>query len=144
MIPVPVKPERLFRNKISKRLHNSIDVWPVHDTYTAGVPDHWYSGWVSDLWIEYKYFPALPKRDINLVVGKTPKLSARQQVWLRRKYLQGRDVWVVVGFPEGAVILKNLAWLDTFKVQDMLVPIGQLVGEIEKHCGINDDSVSGL
>ncbi len=141
---MPLKPEHRFRNKVRKKLNRTIDVWSIHDSFTGGVPDHWYSGWESDLWIEYKYFPKLPRKPIDLTSGKHPKLTRLQQHWLNRKLAQGRDVWVVVGFPEGAVILTDgEAWTSAFDASRLMVPLDVLVTSIEHHCGVNNEGLEG-
>lgn len=135
---MPQKPEHLYRTKIRRKLGAAIDVWSVHDSYTAGVPDHWYSGWVADLWAEYKYFPKHPKKNIDLTSGKNPKLTRLQQHWLNRKLAQGRAVWVVVGFPDGGVILKDGAWMHPFDHRELLVTNDELASQILSHCGVED------
>lgn len=133
---MPAKPERTFRNRVTKQLHNSIDTWSVHDSFTAGVPDHWYSGWKADLWAEYKYFPK-SKNKFNLVSGKAPKLSMLQQHWLNRKLKQGRNVCVIVGFPQGALVLDNGEWMNEItEVENKIITVKELAREIEKRCGL--------
>lgn len=89
-----------------KKQHPSLYVWKINDTYQGGVADAYYSG-KSDLWIEYKYVKALPKRDNTLVdIG----LSGLQKEWLAGRHAEGRNVCVVVGSPEGALILPGLSW----------------------------------
>ena len=132
---MPQKPEHAYRTKIRRKLHNSIDVWSIHDSYTAGIPDVWYSGWKNDLWIEYKYFQTLPKKHIDLTAGKHPKLTKLQQHWLNRKLEQGRSVWVVTGFPTGGVILTKGAWMKPFDQHTQAISNDDIVRAIEDHCG---------
>ncbi len=69
--------------------------------------DWWYSGSRSDLWAEYKYLPKLPARAATVI---TPDLSEQQKDWLRGRHTEGRNVCVIVGCPEGAVVYQNLTW----------------------------------
>jgi hypothetical protein len=89
-----------------KKQYPSLYVWKINDAYQGGVADAYYSG-PSDLWVEYKYVKALPKRDNTLVdVG----LSDLQKIWLRARHTEGRNVCVVVGSPEGTLILPGIEW----------------------------------
>lgn len=96
-----VKPENNFIQKVHKRLPPSVYRMKTHNPYVAGVPDCYYSGTKDALWVEYKFVPRLPARvplDINL--------SALQRAWLVGRHNEGRNVAVIVGSPEGAVILR--------------------------------------
>ena len=79
--------------------------WKISDRFTAGVPDSYYSGNTADLWVEYKWVQALPKR-----VAPTPQLSKNQALWLKDQHERGRMVAVILGSPEGAVIYPGLSW----------------------------------
>jgi len=113
-----LKPERRFRQSVTKYL-KSIYVWPINDSYHAGVPDHYYSGPDGDLWVEYKYFPTDRVRFDLLKPEKTPKLTRQQQHWLDSRHEEGRSVWVVVGMPSGGVILINKEWLEPVIVEHL-------------------------
>jgi hypothetical protein len=39
-----------------------------------------------------------------------PNLSDLQKEWLNKRYQEGRQVAVIVGSPEGGVMLSDLAW----------------------------------
>lgn len=77
-----------------------------HNQYNGGIPDVWYSGNRSDLWIEYK-FVTLPKRDTTLIV---PGLSDLQQNWIESRFNEGRNVGVVVGCKSGGVWFDGINW----------------------------------
>ncbi len=114
-----MKPERTFRQSITKYLRG-IYVWPINDSYHAGVPDHYYSGQGGDLWVEYKYYPTDRSR-FNLVSSdKYPKLTRQQQYWLEGRYAEGREIWVIVGMPSGGVILKDFDWMKPVIVEQIL------------------------
>lgn len=83
----------------------------MNNPYRGGTADFWYSGNKADLWIEYKWLKKIPTKTINLSTGDKPSLSALQQKWLCGRIDEGRNVAVVVGFPEGVIILQNKMWL---------------------------------
>lgn len=81
-----------------------------HNTYNAGIADVWYSGEVEDIWVEYKYVEKLPST-INLLDRKKKyALSALQEQWLRERYEEGRNVFVVLGCRQGGVVFKQRKW----------------------------------
>lgn len=73
----------------------------TNNPYVAGVPDCYYSGPRGDLWIEYKYVAKLPVK-----VPVPVDLSKLQRHWLEGRHAEGRNVAVVVGSPEGAIVLR--------------------------------------
>jgi hypothetical protein len=96
---------RSVHNRLKKQ-YPSLYVWKINDAYQGGVADAYYSG-QSDLWVEYKYVKSLPKRDNTIVdVG----LSDLQKIWLRARHTEGRNVCVIVGSPEGVLILPGIEW----------------------------------
>ena len=74
---------------------------------TGGIPDAYYSGNKSDLWVEYKLLNKLPKRQSTLLI---PKLSGLQSKWLKDRYTEGRNVAVILGHLGGSYIFTNLEW----------------------------------
>lgn len=94
--------EHGFIRSIHKKVPSSIYKWKINDNYAGGVADAYYSGNGGDLWVEYKYIKALPAKDTTLVrIG----LSAQQKLWLSNRFKEGRKVVVVIGSPDGTVIL---------------------------------------
>lgn len=83
-----------------------------HNAYTGGVFDVWYSGSVADLWVEYKHItvPVRGSTVIDLRAGKTPAMTALQQLWGRERYAEGRNVAVIIGCKEGGVWLPGTTW----------------------------------
>jgi len=81
-----------YTRKISKLLRRDVYAWKISDRFTAGVPDAYYSGPATDLWVEYKHIPKPPK-----TTNQCPALSSLQQKWLRERMEQGRNVAVIVG-----------------------------------------------
>lgn len=100
-------PENTFIAGVHKHLDESVYRMKNNNIYNAGIADVWYSGRARDLWVEYK-FAVLPKRGTTFVV---PGLSELQKKWLRERHTEGRNVAVIVGCKEGAIILRNpVAW----------------------------------
>jgi hypothetical protein len=100
-----IKPESNFIAKIHKRLPAAIYRMKTNNPYVAGIPDCYYSGSVGELWVEYKFVPKIP---INGMVKVA--LSALQRQWLEGREVEGRNVGVVVGSPEGVVIFHGAAY----------------------------------
>lgn len=101
-------PENTFISSVHRHLPVSLYHMKNHNAYNGGIADVWYSS-KSDLWVEYKFL-ALPKRDkteISLVMGKTPMLSPLQQRWLKDRWSEGRNIYVIVGCKEGGVIFQS-------------------------------------
>jgi hypothetical protein len=98
------KPENVFINSIKRNLPSSVYSMKNNNPFTAGIADVWYSSVGGDMWVEYKW---LHKRPTNSFV---PALTPLQVKWLRDRHTEGRRVYVVVGCPDGAVVLKNLEW----------------------------------
>lgn len=72
----------------------------MHNIYRSGTFDCWYSGNLDDLWIEFKFEPAFPIRDRFIF----PKLSPNQIRWAANRHKEGRNLVVIVGYPQGGVI----------------------------------------
>lgn len=100
------KPENTFIKGVEKYLPPDE---PHHEKmanpYRGGTADSWYSGTKNDLWIEYKWIDKLP---VKVPIGI--ELSALQAEWLKGRKQEGRNVAVVVGSPEGALLLRYPEW----------------------------------
>lgn len=115
------KPESTFTAGINKLIPVVVYREKMHNMYRGGTADLWYSANKADLWVEYKWLAKLPKtREISLVSGATPMLSPLQQKWLNDRYAENRNVAVIVGTPEGAVILLNKQWMQTVRLDTLL------------------------
>lgn len=97
------KPENSFIAGVHKHLPPTLHREKMHNPYRGGTADEWYSGQKSDLWIEYK-FVELPKQAETII---PINLSELQKKWLYDRWREGRNVRVVVGCKEGAVIFSD-------------------------------------
>jgi hypothetical protein len=113
---------RALHTKLPKEIYR----WKISDRFSSGVADTYYSTPKIDLWIEYKFYPkGLPKR-------VKPKLSRLQLKWLRERYNEGRNVFVVVGSPSDCLIFKDQSW-ETHKVsKDEAISRKELITWMEK------------
>ena len=91
--------EHSYIRAVHRQLPDAIHVWKINVRFRNGVPDCWYSGGGADLWVEYKWLATVPKKVFK------PTLSELQKKWLRDRYAEGRRVAVIVGSPQGGVIL---------------------------------------
>ena len=107
------KPENTFRGGVHKYLPRELHHEKMNNPYSSGTADDWYSGSKADLWVEYKFLPKIPQRANVWLVNpdvKKPMLSKLQELWLRGRHVEGRAVAVIIGCPEGGIILRNLQW----------------------------------
>lgn len=116
---------------ILRRKHPKLYVWKINANYAGGVPDAYYS-MKSDLWVEYKYLKSLPQKPETIVQYR---LSELQKDWLIRRDAEGRDVCVVVGSPQGNLILPGTAWRRQITSADF---ISRAVDNIEVAAYIHD------
>lgn len=94
--------EHGFVKAVHKHLSSDVYRWKINDRFTGGVPDAFYAGPASILFVEYKFIYQLPKKTIKT------GLSALQQQWLNRMSEYGLPCWVVIGTEkEGTAVLKD-------------------------------------
>lgn len=106
--------ESQFISAVNKLLPPTVYKWKIHDTYTGGIPDTYYSGDKTDLWVEYKLLRNVPKKH-------TPNLSPLQIKWLREQYNRGRNVAVVIGVQGGkCLLLQDLQWEGQVDVTNLI------------------------
>lgn len=103
------KPENQFISGVHGYLPPKTNPYraKIKNPFVAGIWDWWYSGTRADLWVEYKYLPALPKRDTTLIL---PDLSPLQLQWGAGRHSEGRRMMVVVGHPDGAMLFEDRSW----------------------------------
>lgn len=110
--------EHSFIRSVHRKLPDSLYKWKINDNYEGGVADAYYSGGKGDLWLEYKYVKELPARG-NTVVRTS--LSPQQKLWLNRRHSEGRNVGVVIGSPDGIVLLTSPeAWEKPLILDDFI------------------------
>lgn len=134
--------ESQFTQKIHKALRKKapwLYVWKIRDTLAGGVADAYYSGPNGDMWIEYKYLTALPKRASTKI--KTC-LTEQQLQWLRARGAEGRAVFLVIGSPNGCLILGTkgceIEGVNDITLADFIrsaVDIQQVISLITNVCG---------
>jgi len=105
--------ESAYTRSVNKLLDPEIHAWKINARYAGGVPDCWYSGPKTDLWVEWKLVQKIGKK-------VTPKLSALQKRWLNRRHDEGRNVSVIIGSPAGGVIITHKQWNEPYVVMDIL------------------------
>lgn len=119
-------------------LHSKLDPklirWKIHDTFAGGVPDAFYMGERSTLWVEYKYVKTLPKRpDTKL----STCLTVSQQLWLDDLHRCKQPCALIIGNGQRAVILVNGQWNSDVSKQyfvDHSVSRLEAVDWIHKQC----------
>jgi hypothetical protein len=95
-----------LRKKIKDRLAY---VWKINANYEAGVPD-WYASDKQDWWVENKRIKndAKNPQPIMDLTDHRYYLSANQQLWLQRRFDEGRNVGVIVFGQPGHIWLPGL------------------------------------
>lgn len=102
-IPMAQTPESGFRSAVEKYLPTGIYVQGNTTPFRSGTPDRYYEGPEGVLWVEYKYFPKIPR----VVV---PRLTELQRRWLERAREHGVNVAVIAGSPKGGVWYDHGGW----------------------------------
>jgi len=103
------KPETRYYTAVHKLLPplSELHREKMHNIYRGGTADVWYSGKLDDLWVEYKWLAALPKK---APVCLDKLLSPLQQQWLTGRHEEGRNIVVILGTPEGAWVFEGASW----------------------------------
>jgi hypothetical protein len=135
------KPESQFISGVHKYLVRSVYRMKNHNAYVGGIPDCWYSAMAHDLWVEYKYIPVSKPR----IIVK-PDLSELQVRWISARYLEGRDVWVIVGCKAGGVIYTDinemLIGIPPVDFMQRIQTRKQLASAIDEHCSIQNLNIN--
>ena len=111
------KPETNFIHLVNKRVPSAVYRMKNNNQYIGGIPDVWYSGPDGDLWVEYKFLPRTPSR---ASVDPKKLLSPLQLKWLNDRYAENRNLAVIIGCPDGGVILTNLQWNDELSAKSFI------------------------
>ena len=104
------KPENTFIASVHRKFGISKPYFEkTNNPWRSGTPDVYYSGLLGSMWIEFKFLPRIP-RSKEILLDLTP----RQRFWLNNRFAEGRNVAVVLGTPDGGVILKSGEWNRSF------------------------------
>ena len=125
-------PETRFIASIHRLLPPTLHREKMANPYRGGTADCWYSGY-NDLWIEWKFIK-VPARATTLI---DLTLSPLQDDWLRSRWNEGRNVWVIVGSDEGGVIFRDGNWhlpLTQHKFKSYMISKKIIAHEIESFC----------
>jgi hypothetical protein len=92
----------------------------MNNPYSSGVADDLYCGNRADLWVEYKFLPKVP---VRAVIDPTKLLSPLQLDWINERYKRTQNsaerlIAVLIGCPEGGVVLTNLAWAQPLSAEE--------------------------
>lgn len=126
--------EHGFIRAVHARLPPEIFRWKIHDTFAGGVPDAFYAGPASTLFVEYKYVKALPKRNSTFV--KTC-LTPQQKHWLDSLHSFAQPVALIVGIGDQALVLLDKRWNTNISRTGFLkeaMPRNQVATWIERVC----------
>lgn len=93
-----------FRKYLVPRVY----AWKINANYVAGIPDAWCSGSFQDLWIENKRIKGDKAPPAILDLTHKDYLSPLQQLWLERRYKEGRHVGVVVFSTVGHIYVPGI------------------------------------
>jgi len=130
--------EHGFIRAVHADLPPEIFRWKIHDTFAGGVPDAFYAGPASTLFVEYKYIKSLPKRKSTPI--KTC-LTPQQKHWLNTLYDLSQPVALVVGVSNQALILLDKRWnANIFKTNFLqeAAPRNQIASWIVQFCTFKD------
>lgn len=117
------KPENAYRGRVHKFLPQGLLHEKMNNPYRSGTPDDYYSGNKADLWVEYKYLPSVPQRAVVRPADPEKMLSVLQMNWINAHYDlwkddPARNVAVIIGCPEGGVILQDKEWMEEFTADE--------------------------
>jgi len=103
---VALKPESRFIATVHKKLPSTIYREKTNNPFRSGMPDVYYEGSRGIAWVEYKYLAQARKHF-------TPALTKLQALWLQRACTHNCTVAVIVGSPEGAMVLPGITGVET-------------------------------
>ena len=126
--------ESKYTAAVNKKLPKGIYAWKIQASFANGLPDTWYSGPSTDLWVEYKMVRT-NKREIDC----TKLLSPLQLRWLNTRYHEGRNVAVIVETPKGAIIFNGYLWNTPLKMETYCSFLSrqEVANWIAKYCSAN-------
>jgi len=108
--------EHSFVKAVHRHLPKELIRWKIRDTFTGGVPDAYYCGPSSSLFVEYKFIK-LPKRSSTIV---KLNLSALQLEFLGKLNSFHQPAAVIVGFISNnnnfSIFLSDAVWTKPLSV----------------------------
>ncbi len=104
------KPETKYIAAVGRMLPAGVYSEKMANPYRGGHPDVYYEGNRGVLDVEYKWYPKMPGTLELYDTSKKVCLSKLQQEWLFRAVSNKRPVAVIVGSPQGGIILPELLW----------------------------------
>jgi len=108
--------EHSFVKAVHRHLPKDLIRWKIRDTFTGGVPDAYYCGPSSSLFVEYKFIK-LPKRPDTIV---KLNLSALQLEFLGKLNDFNQPVAVIAGFISKnnifSIFLSDAVWTKPLSV----------------------------
>ena len=97
--------ENQFRDSIHKHMtKESPHQEKMHNPFRSGTFDDWYTGLKRDCWVEYKYRGKLQSVDCSKL------LTDLQWRWGTERHKEGRLVIVIIGFPQGGLVVHRNEW----------------------------------
>lgn len=113
--------ESNYWTKLRTFLVPRVYAWKIAASYVKGIPDWWGSGSLDDLWVENKRIQGNGEPPAILDLTDEGKyLTAHQQLWLRRRYREGRNVGVIVFSKRGHLYLPGMDFLRPISKLDFL------------------------
>jgi hypothetical protein len=100
-----LKPETNFHQSVNRALPNIIHIEKMMNPYRRGTPDFYYEGPNGHLWVEYKWLTKTHEK-----IYPRNLLSENQQIWLIRAHRNKVPTAVIIGCPDGAIMLRDKAW----------------------------------
>lgn len=128
--------EHSFIRAVHARLPPDLFRWKIHDTFAGGVPDAFYAGPASTLFVEYKYVKTLPKRDDTPI---RTCLTPQQARWLNTLHDLNQPVALILGCGELALVLLEKRWntnISRKRFTEEAVPHKHIANWIERVCAL--------
>jgi hypothetical protein len=129
--------ETKYWQALRKYLVPRVYVWKINAGFIGGIPDVWASGSLQDMWIENKRIPGNIPAILDLTDHKK-YLSKLQQLWLERRYNEGRSVGVIVFSEHGHIFLRGLDWqkpISKLAFSDQSMSYKELAGVVVEALG---------
>jgi len=128
--------EHGYIRSVHRHLPAEMHKWKIHDNYAGGVPDCWYAGPHGNIWVEYKWIAALPKRGSTVI---KPNLSAQQLAWLIKMSGQDISCACIIGSPDGGILLTETDHWEHGLVKSVLnkanvLPAKDIARWLIQHC----------